>query len=54
MSSDTDIDEPLVSRFTKRLGMGKKADRSASSLSAGPSKPPPVEADLDEDLFDEG
>lgn len=55
VSSDTDIEEPLVSRFTKRLGMNKKPERSPSNLAAGPSKPSSLDVvDLDEELFDEG
>jgi hypothetical protein len=60
LSSDTDIEEPMVKRFTRRIGMsrgGKKGDRSvgsSSGLDASTSKPHMHEEEFDEDIFDEG
>ncbi|KAJ7098131.1 hypothetical protein B0H15DRAFT_645752 [Mycena belliarum] len=53
LSSDTDIEEPMVARFARRLGMSgdsKRSDRSANRLTAtkATSAPDP------EDDFDEG
>jgi DNA-binding MurR/RpiR family transcriptional regulator len=55
LSSDTDIEEPMVTRFARRLGMsggdGKKSERSSSNLKTARLAPPP---DPDDDIFDEG
>ena len=54
LSSDTDIEEPMVARFARRLGMSgdsKKSDRSPSSLQTRVVSAPDSDPD---DGFDEG
>ncbi|KAJ6623411.1 hypothetical protein B0H10DRAFT_789691 [Mycena sp. CBHHK59/15] len=54
LSSDTDIEEPMVARFARRLGMSsdsKKSERSSSNLK--PARPVST-LDPDEEIFDEG
>ncbi|KAF7304711.1 hypothetical protein MKEN_01185200 [Mycena kentingensis (nom. inval.)] len=48
LSSDTDIEEPMVARFARKLGMSGDSRRSLSS-SKPKIKPPP-----DDDNFDDG
>ncbi|KAJ7752075.1 hypothetical protein B0H16DRAFT_1373556 [Mycena metata] len=53
ISSDTDIEEPMVARFARRLGMSadnKKSDRSSNNLKA---RVPDPDDDFDEDGGDE-
>ncbi|KAJ7063096.1 hypothetical protein C8F01DRAFT_1131511 [Mycena amicta] len=51
LSSDTDIEEPMVARFARRLGMSGDSRRSLSSLK--PKVAPAPEPDPDDD-FEEG
>jgi len=54
LSSDTDIEEPMVARFARRLGMSgdsKKSDRSPSSLQTRVVSAPDSDPD---DGFEEG
>ncbi|KAJ7470541.1 hypothetical protein FB451DRAFT_1254058 [Mycena latifolia] len=57
LSSDTDIEEPMVARFARRLGMSgdskKSSDRSPSNLTARAVSAPDPEEDFDEDGGDE-
>ncbi|KAJ6546464.1 hypothetical protein DFH09DRAFT_643900 [Mycena vulgaris] len=51
LSSDTDIEEPMVARFARRLGMSgdsKKSDRSPNNLKTRPVATPDPEEDFDE------
>jgi hypothetical protein len=52
LSSDTDIEEPMVARFARRLGMSgdsKKSDRrSPSKLNAQAASTPNPDEDFDE------
>ncbi|KAJ7134968.1 hypothetical protein C8R43DRAFT_1021641 [Mycena crocata] len=50
LSSDTDIEEPMVARFARRLGMSgdtKKAERSSSNLKTRAVPTPDPEDDFD-------
>lgn len=53
LSSDTDVEEPMLSRFTRRIGMNRDG-RSAlrgSSLRATSTKP---DEDFDDGILDDG
>ena len=62
LSSDTDLDEPIFSKFTRRIGMsreGSKSDRSGWSSRKLPSNGKQPEHDIDgsldnEDFLEEG
>ena len=54
LSSDTDIEEPMVRRITRKIGMGKDAAKVKSPSGPSTSKPPAVEEEFDDDAFDEG
>nr|GAT61232.1 predicted protein [Mycena chlorophos] len=52
LSSDTDLEEPMVARFARRLGMSGDGRRSLSSLK--PKASTLREPDIDDDDFEEG
>lgn len=65
LSSDTDIEDPMATRFTRRIGMGKnvkvKTDRSLGATSKldalKGARAPSVdlgEDGFDDDIFEEG
>ncbi|RDB24119.1 hypothetical protein Hypma_008789 [Hypsizygus marmoreus] len=54
LSSDTDsADEPMLSRFTRRIGIGREGKHSARGSGLSHVTPIPDE-DFDEGMFDEG
>lgn len=56
LSSDTDFDEP-ISRFTRKLGMGKGSAKKKDHLagtSAETARMEMPDEDFDEDFFDQG
>jgi hypothetical protein len=64
LSSDTDLDEPIFSKFTRRIGMSRKGSKSGRSGLNSPKFPsngkqPELEIDgsledYNEDFLDEG
>lgn len=54
LSSDTDLDEPIFSKFTRRIGMSREASKTGRY---GPNGKQPEHASLtqyDEDFLEEG
>ncbi|TFK42898.1 hypothetical protein BDQ12DRAFT_676974 [Crucibulum laeve] len=56
LSSDTDADEPMLSKFSRRFGLGRETSRQASgSAYGGRATEPPREDEFDNDeFFEEG
>ena len=62
LSSDTDADEPIFSKFTRRIGISREGTKTRSTKSsqklAGSSKPPSSPdndiLDDDDDFFEDG
>lgn len=61
LSSDTDLDEPIFSKFTRRIGISREGSKSGRSSRSHPSngKQPEYEIDgsletYDDDLLEEG
>lgn len=57
MSSDTDPDEPMFSRFTRRIGISREGSSgqlgNGASSSSSKSKPSSQD-DFDDDIFEDG
>jgi hypothetical protein len=53
LSSDTDMEEPMVSRWTRKLGMSRET-RTSSPKAARATQPHPVDEDGEDELFVDG